>query len=431
VVRLEIENDTPAALRDVLVSKLEVEPYQVYRLSNPLGLADLMQLAGVERPDLKAPAFVPVAPPQVAAAESMFSLIRREDLLLYHPYDSFMPVVDFIREAAADPQVVAIKQTLYRVGPNSPVVDALMEARANGKQVAVLLELKARFDEENNITWARALEDEGVHVVYGVLGLKTHAKVCMVVRRDADGMQRFVHLGTGNYNTVTSRTYADLSYFTCDPVIAADVSDLFNALTGYSRKGAYRNLLVAPLSMRQEMLARIERETVRQQQFGDGYLAFKLNALVDKQCIDALYRASQAGVRIELQVRGICCLRPGVPGLSENIRVTSIVGRFLEHTRIYYFRNGGDEEVFLGSADLMPRNLDRRVETLFPVLTPQLRRTVIDDILAVHLRDTVNAQQLVPDGRYQHVTPAPGEPPLDSQEWFLAHWREGGSRSLD
>jgi polyphosphate kinase len=339
-----------------------------------------------------------------------------------------MPVVDFVREAAHDPQVLAIKQTLYRVGVNSPIVNALMEARENGKQVAVLLELKARFDEENNIAWARALEDEGVHVVYGVLGLKTHAKMCLVVRREEQGIQRYVHMSTGNYNTITGRVYTDLSYFTCDPVIGADISDLFNALTGYSRQHTYRKLLVAPDSMRQEILRRIEREIERHRQHGDGYLAFKMNALVDKACIQALYRASHASVPIDLQVRGICCLRPGLPGMSETISVTSIVGRFLEHARIYYFRNGGEEEVFLGSADLMPRNLDRRVELLFPVAAPRWRQAIVRDILQVHLRDNVQARRLLPDGTYARLQPPPGEPAWHSQDWLLEHWKEGGPR---
>jgi polyphosphate kinase len=423
VVRLEVDHAAPERIREILIRNLELAPYQVYTMAEPLGLADLMELTRIDRPDLKDPPFVPAVPAALIAKENLFSVIRREDVLLYHPYDSFMPVVDFVREAARDPQVLAIKQTLYRVGANSPVVQALMEARENGKQVAVLLELKARFDEENNIAWARALEDEGVHVVYGVIGLKTHAKMCLVVRREEDGIQRYVHMGTGNYNPLTGRVYTDLSYFTCDPAIGADISDLFNALTGYSRKDTYRKLLVAPGTMRQEILARIEREVARQHQHGDGYLAFKMNALVDKQCIQALYRASQAGVRLDLQVRGICCLRPGIPGVSETITVTSIVGRFLEHARIYYFRNGGQDEMFLGSADLMPRNLDRRVELLFPIEVPYLRQTIMHDILRLHLQDNVQARQLVPDGSYERLMPRAGEPPLSSQDWLLQHWR--------
>jgi polyphosphate kinase len=327
-----------------------------------------------------------------------------------------------VREAANDPNVLAIKQTLYRVGPNSPVVQALMEARRNRKQVAVLLELKARFDEENNIVWARALEDEGVHVVYGVMRLKTHAKMCLIVRREPDGIRRYVHLGTGNYNIVTSRTYTDLSYFTCDPDIGADVAELFNALTGYSQQESYRKLLVAPGTMRRQILQRIEREIARHEQHGDGYIAFKMNALVDPLCIQALYRASQAGVPIDLQVRGVCCLRPGVPGVSETITVTSIVGRFLEHARIYYFRHGGHNDVLLGSADLMPRNLDRRVELLFPVEDPQAQQDLIREVLRVHLQDNVKARAMLCDGTYQRRQVQVDGGALSAQEWLLQNW---------
>jgi polyphosphate kinase len=362
-------------------------------------------------------------PAAIARKESVFDLVKREGFLLYHPYDSFMPVVEMIREAANDPNVLAIKQTLYRVGANSPIVEALMEARQNGKQVAVLVEIQARFDEEHNIAWARALEDEGVHVVYGVLGLKTHAKMCMVVRREADGLKRYVHLGTGNYNTITSRIYTDLSFFTTDEDIGRDVADLFNSLTGYARNDSFRKLLVAPGRLRREILARIDREIEAHRVSGDGYLAFKMNALVDKECILALYRASQAGVRIDLQVRGMCCLKPGIPGLSETISVTSVVGRFLEHARIYYFRNGGTDEVLLGSADLMPRNLDRRVEVIFPIESPGLRRRILTEIIEVHLRDTQQASRLLPDGRYEVVLPAAGEEPFSSQTWLMENWR--------
>jgi polyphosphate kinase len=341
--------------------------------------------------------------------------------LLYHPYDSFAPVVDFVREAARDPDVLAIKQTLYRVGPNSPIVAALMEAREHGKQVAVLVELKARFDEENNIVWARALEEAGVHVVYGLVGLKTHCKLLMVVRREPEGITRYVHMSTGNYNDVTARLYTDIGFFTADPDIGSDVSDLFNALTGYSRKQEYRKLLVAPGQMRKEIISRIEREIERHKKNKDGYLAFKMNQLVDKACIQALYRASQAGVKVDLQVRRICCLRPNVPDFSDNITVTSIVGRFLEHPRIFYFRNGGDEEILLGSADLMPRNLDRRVEQLFPLEDPHLKQSVRDQILSVHLRDNVQARKLLPDGTYKRVHPEDGTAKLDSQRWMIQH----------
>ena len=420
-VRLEVDEGMPERIRQILVHNLSIAPYLVYTVDTPVGLANLMELTRLERADLKDRPFVPAIPPAFTIEDSLFSVIAHRDVLLYHPYDSFTPVVDFIREAARDPAVLAIKQTLYRVGANSPVVDALLEARHNDKQVAVLVELKARFDEENNIAWARALEQEGVHVVYGLIGLKTHAKMCLVVRREHGGIVRYVHLSTGNYNPITSRVYSDLGFFTADPEIGADVSDLFNALTGYSRKERYRKLLVAPKSMRTDILSRIEREITRQRAHGDGYLAFKMNALVDTACIQALYRASQAGVKVDLQVRGICCLRPGVPRLSERITVTSIVGRFLEHARIYYFRNGGEEEVLLGSADLMPRNLDGRIEALFPIDDPDLRAMIIHEILEVHLRDTAQARRLLPDGSYERLAPAPGEQPFNSQIWMLEH----------
>jgi polyphosphate kinase len=422
-VRLEVDAATPDHIREVLTRNLQLPPYLVYTSNSPVGMAGIRELYALERPDLKDPPFSPTIPAALSASGSLFTAIRQQDLLLYHPYDSFMPVVEFLREAAKDTDVLAIKQTLYRVNPKSPIIDALMEARANGKQVAALVELKARFDEENNIEWARRLEDEGVHVVYGVRGLKTHAKICLVIRREADGIRRYVHLGTGNYNVMTSRIYTDVSYFTCDSAIGEDVSDLFNSLTGYSRKHSYSKLLVAPTTMRQEILARIDREAHRHREHADGHLMFKMNSLVDTQCIQALYRASQAGVRIDLQVRGICCLRPGLPGISERITVTSVVGRFLEHARIYYFHNGGQDEVFVGSADLMPRNLDHRVEVVFPVEDPHWREVIINEVLGVGLRDNVQARQLLPDGRYEHMQPRDGEAAVNSQEWFLTHWK--------
>ncbi len=421
VVRLEVSEAMPRKVRDILVANLDLAPYQVYTADGPLGMSDLMELMQVKRPDLKDQHYMHSVPPQLARASNTFSAVQREDVLLYHPYDSFTPVVDFICEAAEDPHVIAIKQTLYRVGQNSPVVDALLKARENGKQVAVLVELKARFDEENNIVWAKALERAGVHVVYGLVGLKTHAKVCLVVRRENNGIRRYVHMSTGNYNATTARIYTDLGFFTSDEEIGADVSDLFNALTGYSRQDKYRKLLVAPGRMREQIISRIEREIRAHERQGDGYLAFKMNQLVDKACIQALYRASQAGVKVDLSVRGICCLRPGVTGVSENIEVTSIVGRFLEHPRIYYFRNGGDEDLLLGSADLMPRNLDRRVEILFPVEDAELRGRIRDHILFKHLEDNVQARRLLSSGEYERLEPEPGEPALNSQLWMIEH----------
>jgi polyphosphate kinase len=420
-VRLQVDAAMPGRIRDILVQNLRLAPYQVYTVEGPMGLADLMELTDIDRPELKFPPFIPSTPPLLSTEESTFSVLKRRNVLLYHPYDSFKPVIDLVHEAALDPDVIAIKQTLYRVGPNSPIVATLMEAREHGKQVAVLVELKARFDEENNIVWARALEQAGVHVVYGLVGLKTHTKLLMVVRREQDGIRRYVHMSTGNYNDVTARIYTDIGFLTCDPDIGSDVSDLFNALTGYSRKQEYHKLLVAPGTMRDHILARIKREVKCHQKHGDGYIAFKMNQLVDNRSISALYRASQAGVKVDLQVRGICCLRPGVPGVSDNITVTSIVGRFLEHPRIYYFYNGGDEEILLGSADLMPRNLDRRVEQLFPLDDAQLRQAVRDQILKVHLKDNVQARRLLPDSSYERIQPKDGEAKLDSQLWMIRH----------
>ncbi len=426
-VRLEVDAAMPERIRTMLAQNLELQPYQIYTVDGPLGMADLMELMNVDRPDLKDPPFVPSIPQPLTTGEDIFSVIRRRNILLYHPYDSFVPVVDLVRAAARDPNVLAIKQTLYRVGKNAPVVEALMEARENGKQVAVLVELKARFDEENNIVWAKALERAGVHVVYGLVGLKTHAKLLLIVRREPNGIIRYVHMSTGNYNAVTARVYTDIGYFTCDPDIGADISDLFNALTGYSLKKDYRKLLVAPNTMRQEILKRIYREIEQHRKHGNGYLIFKMNQLVDKPCIQALYEASQAGVKVDLQVRGICCLRPGIPGISDNITVTSIVGRFLEHARIYYFRNGGADEFFVGSADLMPRNLDRRVEQLFPIEDPQYKEALWQ-ILTIHLCDNVKARRMLPDGTYERVQPQPGEEIIDSQQWLIEHrgfWNRG------
>ncbi len=425
-VRLEIDENMPPRIRDILTRNLGLAPFQVFTNARPIGLADLSQLTSVERPDLKYPAFAPVVPGPLATEPVLQVVARRQHVLLYHPYDSFGTVVSMLQQAATDPDVVAIKQTLYRVGSNSPIVEALMEAREQGKQVSALVELKARFDEQNNIVWAKALEQAGVHVVYGVLGLKTHAKICLIVRRQAKGIQRTVHLSTGNYNPATARVYTDLGYLTTDPQIADDVSDLFNALTGYSNKREYRKLLVAPWQMRQGVISRIEREIASHLVHGDGYIAFKMNALVDRATIRALYRASQAGVKVDLQVRGICCLRPGIPGISDHVDVTSIVGRFLEHSRMYYFRNGGQEELLAGSADLMPRNLGGRVEVLFPIEDPRLRAAVRDDVLFLHLHDNQKARRILADGSNQRIVPAEGEPALDSQEWLLSHpgsWR--------
>ncbi len=420
-VRIELDCAMHENICHMLEKKLGVTSYMLYPVSQPVGMADLMQLMSLDRPDLKDTPFLPSTPGELAEGKDIFSAIRRRDILLYHPYDSFTPVVNFIRQAAHDPDVLAIKITLYRVGSNSPIVNALLEARENGKAVAALIELKARFDEENNIGWARALEHAGVHVVYGVVGLKVHAKLCMVVRREKDGIRSYVHLGTGNYNATTSRIYTDFGFFTCDRTISEDVAHLFNFLTGYARIEKYQKLLVAPVTLRNGIIDRIDREIAGHSECGTGHIIFKMNALVDPLCIGALYRASQAGVKVELQVRGICCLRPGIPGISENITVSSIVGRFLEHARIYYFNNRGSDEVFLGSADLMPRNLDRRVEVLYPVENPSLRKAIVSTILPVQLNDTVKLHVLKSDGTYEHRKSSDEQPLLNAQTWLVDH----------
>jgi polyphosphate kinase len=417
-VRLQVDSNIPDSMVEILANNLEVEAASIYRVNGLLDLSRLRHLLSLDRPDLKDKPFLPSTPPGFGAKDDDgFGLIRKEDQLLHHPFDSFQPVVEFLRKAAKDPDVLAIKMTLYRVGANSPVVDALLEAVENGKQVAVLVELKARFDEESNIEWARALEREGVHVVYGLLGLKVHSKVTLIVRREGDQIRRYCHLATGNYNPVTARLYTDLGFFTCDEQICADATDLFNYLTGYSNKNRFRKLLVAPLNLRQRFEEMIEREIEVQRNGGQGHLIFKTNALEDAPLIRLLYQASQAGVGVDLIVRGACCLRPSLAGVSENIRVSSIVGRFLEHSRIYYFGNNGAEECYLGSADLMPRNLNRRVEVLFPVEKPALIRRLKGEILHAYLSDHASARRMNKDGSYAHKSRNGGP---DSQACFIA-----------
>jgi polyphosphate kinase len=430
---LVVDEAMSEGMVNLLLQNLDASIEDVYRLRPPLGMGSLWSLARLNHPELHDPPFTPAVPPQLRGfknTDDFFAAIRKQDILLHHPYDSFGPVLNFIKAAAADPNVLAIKQTLYRVGQNSPVVSALLDAQRNGKQVAVLVELKARFDEESNIGWARALETEGVHVVYGLVGLKTHSKITLVVRKESGGLRRYLHLATGNYNALTAGIYTDLGLLTADPLMAADASELFNTLTGYSTQTYYRSLVVAPRGMRERIEDLIEREIEHQRAGRGGRLMFKMNALVDDRLIRKLYQASQAGVQIDLSIRGICCLRPGVPGVSENIRVISIVGRFLEHSRIYYFENGGDSEVYLGSADLMPRNLDRRVEVIFPVNDPAIRSYTRRAILEVELHNNTSARDLHPDGTYTRRRPAPGEPPVDSQAWLMANPSRGGHGAL-
>jgi len=425
VVRVEVDEAMPKLVLDILSKNMELEPEDIYRIGGgPLSLVRVRTLTKLDRPDLKFPAFVPALPAALARdsdePEDIFATIRRGDILLQHPFESFQPVIGLIQKAARDPDVLAIKITLYRVGRNAPVVDALLEAVENGKQVAVLLELKARFDEESNIGWARKLEEYGVHVVYGLLGLKVHCKVALIVRKEGDVIRRYAHLATGNYNAVTAQLYTDLGMLTCDSDIGADCTDLFNFLTGYSVKSSYRKLLVSPVNLRTGIEHLVEREIEHQKAGRGGHLIFKMNALVDRKMIKLLYQASQAGVKCELLVRGICCLIPGIPGVSENITVTSIVGRFLEHSRIFYCANGGEEEVYLGSADLMPRNLNHRVEVDFPVGDKNLIREVRDQVLATYLKDQAKARHMTSEGKYVRDPNYQKKNAFNAQEAFLA-----------
>jgi polyphosphate kinase len=418
-VRLEIERGMPEYMRDLLLSALELTPIDSYEIHGLMGLGDLFGIVNLpDYPQLRDPQFTPTIPKRLIGVTDMFAAIREGDILLQHPYQSFDPIVQFLRQAADDENVLAIKATLYRTsGKNSPIVRALLEAAENEKQVAVLIELKARFDEENNIEWARRLERAGVHVVYGFAGLKTHAKVMLVVRQEEDGIRRYMHFGTGNYNEKTARLYTDLSLFTCRPELGADASQLFNALTGFAKVTDYEDLLVAPVNLRRELTALIDRETEHARAGRPSGIRIKLNAITDAEMSRALYRASQAGVPIDLLVRGMCVMRPGIPGVSETIRVRSIVGRFLEHSRIYVFENGGDREIYIGSADLMGRNLDRRVETTVPVLDPLLAETIYGEILAVLFADNVKARELQTDGSYHRLHP--DGMPISAQQVFL------------
>lgn len=420
-VRLEVDEDMPDEVCQLLLHNLSLEPRDVIRVHGPLDLSSLMELYRLPFPELKDPPLVPHVPRMLRNAqdEEIFARIRDRDIWLHHPYDSFMPVVDFIRSAAVDPQVLAIKQTLYRVGRDSPIVKALIDAASNGKQVAAIVELKARFDEENNIQWARALEAVGAHVVYGLPDLKVHSKIALVVRREGDTIRRYVHLGTGNYNATTARIYTDLALFTCREEIGQDATDFFNYLTGYSRQSSFQELLIAPINLRERLSELIEREIAHHLKKGNGHIIFKMNALVDPSMIDLLYRASQAGVKIDLLIRGISCLRPGVEHISDTIRVISIVGRFLEHSRVYWFNNGGLDEMYLGSADLMQRNLDRRVEILFPVLDSAVRSFLLKRVLHLQLADTTKARVLNTDGTYSLAQAADATPPIDSQMLLL------------
>ena len=445
-IRLEITDTTSPFLSQLLADQLGVSQDEVYRLPSPLDLTVLFELGGVDRPDLKNRPFVPTTNRQIAEVESsraqdIFAAIRERDILLHHPYDSFSTSVQaFLAQAAADPKVLAIKQTLYRTSSNSPIIDALIDAAHAGKQVLALVEIKARFDEDANIAWARKLERAGVHVVYGIVGLKTHCKLIEVVRQEADGLRRYCHVGTGNYNPKTARLYTDLGLLTCDPVVGQDLTRLFNQLSGYAPKSSFHRLLVAPRTVRTGLIQRIRREEDAARAGKEAWIKIKVNSIVDEKTIDALYRASQAGVKIDIVERGICALKPGVPGLSENIRVRSILGRFLEHSRIYAFCNAdgpqigegpaSGPEVYIGSADLMHRNLDRRVEALVRVTAPEQ----IDELIKyvdLQMADSTMSWHMQPDGTYVlHTKDDEGRPLVDSQEYLIRkHQRRPSSHN--
>ncbi len=417
-VRLEVDARMPAELCGKLLSELELEPDDIYAHDGPLNVRDLMQLYKLDRPELKDAPFKQ-RPSRALEGADYFAVIRERDVLLHHPYESFEAVNEFIDRAAKDPDVASIKICLYRTGQNSPIPESLIEAVHQGKQATALVELKARFDEENNIEWAKRLEESGVHVVYGIIGLKTHCKVALVVRREGEAIRRYVHVATGNYNPVTANFYTDLGLLTADEEIGADATDLFNFLTGFSRQKEYRKMLVSPVALREKTVGLIRREAEHAKAGRPARIVVKINRLADTRVIAALYEASQAGVPIDLIVRGICMLKPGVEGLSENVRVRSIVGRFLEHSRAYYFQNGGEEELYTGSADWMPRNFDRRVETIAPVQDERLKKYLKDVLLDAYLRDNVKARVLGPDGRYRPVPVEEGAERFNSQLYFI------------
>lgn len=417
-VRLEVSSTMPAEMVEYLTKSLRLEPADVYTIDGLLDVSDLMELYAINDPDLKDKPFKTIVPPAVRAKESLFDAIKKQDVLLHHPYCSFGTIVDFIDAAAKDPEVVAIKMCLYRTGKRSPIPQSLIEAAESGKQVTCVVELKARFDEEHNIEWAERLAESGVHVVYGLMGFKTHSKVALVVRREEHGLQTYTHIATGNYNPTTSRFYTDLGFLTSDSTIGDDASDVFNFLTGFSVQKEFSRLMVAPLNLRKRMMDLIRRETEHARAGRPAHIKAKINRLTDLRIIELLYEASQAGVKIDLIVRGACMIRAGEPGLSQTIHVRSVVGRFLEHSRVYYFANGGDEELYIGSADWMSRNLDRRVEVVTPVLDQQLKDYLKDTVLAAYLRDNVKARVMNSAGIYEYPVMAEGEEPFNSQLFF-------------
>ncbi len=430
VVRMEVSDGMSQQMIDMLLDNLEITMDDIHCIKGKLGLSQVMKLYDLPLHQIKQNPYYSHMPSFVEDEEDIFAAIKKRDIIIHHPFESFNPVIDFIKQATHDPNVLAIKQTLYRVGNNSPIVKSLIEAAQLRKQVAVLVELKARFDEENNIYWARELEKAGVHVVYGLVGLKTHAKMTLVVRSENDELKRYVHLSTGNYNATTAKMYTDLGLFTDNEEICSDVSDLFNYLTGYSEQTHYNKLLVAPINLRNSLLKLIYREIENAKNGKAARIILKTNSIVDPVCIAALYEASNVGVKIDLIIRGICCLRPGVPELSENITVTSIIGRFLEHSRIFYFLNGGKEEVYLSSADIMQRNLDRRVEIAFPIEEKEIKNYLISVVLKVLQKDDTKSRVLNSDGTYSRVICSDADKAVNSQEWFMTNFRKTGKLKI-
>ena len=430
VIRLEVEEKIDKRLLKILEQDLHIASEDIYKIAGPLDLTFLMKMYGIEGKDeLRYPPYKPQRVPQIVPGEDIFAAIRKGDILLHHPYQTFDPVVDFIRQASMDPDVLAIKQTLYRVSGNSPIIAALAQAAENGKQVTVLVELKARFDEENNIVWAKKLEKAGCHVIYGLVGLKTHSKIALVVRKEEDGIRRYVHLGTGNYNDSTAKLYTDLGIFTCSEAIGEDATAVFNMLSGYSEPLSWNKLVVAPIWLRKRFLKLIRREMKHAQEGREAYIKAKMNSLCDRDVIAALYEASAAGVKIELVIRGICCLKTGIPEISENITVHSIVGNFLEHSRIFWFHNDGQEEIYMGSADWMPRNLDRRVEIMFPVEDEKLMDQV-RHVLGTQLADNTKAHILKPDGKYDKIDKR-GKKLVNSQEQFCQEAKDAVPKKVN
>lgn len=425
--RLEYEKKMPKSIRETIAHELGLADYLIYESDEPLGFVDLWQLYKINRPNLKDKTFFPCISPSLTSRKSMFKTIRKRDFVLYHPYDGFEVIIDLLREAMSDRKVLEICITMYRMDHKSPVVDALIEAAKNGKKVTAIVELKAKFDEENNILLVSKLIEGGVNAVYNFPKFKVHAKLCLITRKEKTGIVRYSHIGSGNYNSVTAKIYGDLGYLTANPEVGIELEELFNIIINGLQEKEFKHLLVAPKTLKSEILRRIQKEIDFNSRTNKGYLAFKLNNLEEKDIIKALYKASISGVKIDLNVRGLCCLRPGIKGVSDNISVISIVGRFLEHARVYYFRDDKEGEVLIGSSDMMFRNLNERIEVLLSVPYPHLRRSILKDILKIHLRDNVKARRLLCDGTYERVKPKKGEKIINSQAWLIENrgiWNE-------